>query len=137
MDLPYVVAPIVGYLSAGILKFIVNSLNYKELAFDRIGLGGMPSTHNTITSATFFTVCFVDGVDSPVASVALAISLVVAIDSMDLRQKIAGHALIIKHEFKDKNVQAAGMKTQLGHRPIEVLAAWVLGLCCGFVVSIF
>ena len=137
MDLPYVVAPIVGYFFAGSLKFMVNSVNHKELAFDKIGLGGMPSTHNTITSATFFTICFMDGFDSPVASVALAISMVVAIDSMDLRQKIAGHASIIMQEFMDKNVQAADMKTQLGHRPAEVFVAWVLGLFCGFVVSNF
>ena len=84
----YILAPIVGYFVAGGLKFFLNSLTYRKLAFTNIGMGGMPSTHNCICSSTFFTIGIGEGFSSPVTAVAFTVSIIVAIDSMDLRKKL-------------------------------------------------
>ena len=132
MDFPYVVAPIAGYLLAGVTKFIINSFKYKKLAFDEIGMGNMPSTHNTITSSIFFTLGFGEGFFSPICGVGLALMLVVSIDSLDLRKKIEGHAKIIFKEFSHKNSEAALLRLKLSHSIPEVLGGIALGAIIGY-----
>ena len=120
----FFIAPLLGYLSSGILKFLINSYKKDRLAFPEIGLGGFPSTHNTIVGTTYFVICFKTGFDSPVSSVALALCLIVLIDSLDLRKKIESHAQIISEtENKEKKV-----RTEIGHTPLEVIGGYLLGL---------
>ena len=45
--------PIVAYLAAGTLKFVINSIYDRSLSLSKIGMGGFPSTHNTITSVSY------------------------------------------------------------------------------------
>ena len=134
MSFSYFISPFVGYLAAGSLKFAVNSLKTKRMAIERIGLGGFPSTHNTITSTTFFTIAFSEGFLSSIASVALMVSIVVAIDSIDLRRKIQGHAIIINKELEKRNSKVKPLRESLGHSPGEVLFSWIFGGILGFVI---
>ena len=134
MESPYVLAPIVGYLGAGSAKFLLNSLKSRAWAFDEIGMGRMPSTHNTITSTTFFSIGFGEGFFSPACSVALALMVVVAIDSMDLRSKIETHAVILSEEFGADNAKASVLRLRLSHSVSEVIAGFFLGAVMGFVL---
>ena len=136
MEIPYILAPIAGYIVAGSLKFALNTWRSRQLAFSHIGLGGMPSTHNTITSSTFFTVVFVEGFYSSVSAVAFSVSIIVAIDSMDLRRKLETHALLISAELSKVSTKAKNMRLKLGHTPMEVIVAWVLGMGIGYTLSI-
>ena len=56
MEYSYLLTPLLGYLLAGGLKFAINSIKFRRWAFSNIGMGGMPSTHNTIASSTFFSI---------------------------------------------------------------------------------
>ena len=132
MDSFYFFAPIMGYLSAGSIKFLLNSLKSGVWAYKEIGMGSMPSTHNTITSATFFCIGFGEGFSSPMCSVALAVMIVVAIDSLDLRAKIETHAKILSDQFSQSNNQALSLRLKISHSISEVFGGFVLGAIIGY-----
>ena len=134
MSFSYFISPFVGYLAAGSLKFAVNSMKTKRMAIERIGLGGFPSTHNTITSTTFFSIAFSEGFLSPIAAVALMVCIIIAIDSIDLRRKIQDHAIILNEELGKRNNKVKQLRESLGHSPAEVLFSWIFGGVLGFVI---
>ena len=127
MEFLYFSAPIIGYLGAGTIKFFLNSIKLGSWAFKDIGMGSMPSTHNTITSTTFFILGFGEGFSSPICGVALALMIIVAIDSLDLRKKIEGHAKVLFKNFSDTNPEASKLRLKLSHTPSEVLGGIILG----------
>ena len=131
----YLFVPIFGYLIAGLIKFLINSYKIKRWAFYKIGLGGMPSTHNTITASTFFSLGFGEGFYAPSTALAFTLAIIVAIDSMDLRKKLEQHARIIVAELANKNKSSTKVRTKLGHSPSEVITAWVLGAIIGYSFS--
>lgn len=127
MEFNYILIPLIAYFTAGTVKFAINSLKSRKWAFSNIGMGGMPSTHNTITSSTFFAIGFGEGFGSPVAAVALMVSVIVGLDSLDLRRKIELHAIFISKELRKMNSDTPKIRTKIGHTPIEVLGGWLLG----------
>ena len=137
MNFVYLLAPVLGYLIAGSLKFFISSLKTKAWELSNIGMGGFPSTHNTITSSTFFTISFINGFNSPASGVALTICFIVAIDSIDLRRKLEQHASLISEELGKKNETAKNIRKKLGHDPIEVLTGWCLGAIIGYFLMVF
>lgn len=124
--LAYIVAPVAGYLVAGSLKFVVNSIKSGRPAFSAIGLGGFPSTHNTIVATIACLVGLREGVDQPAFGVALALAMIVAIDALDLRRKVGRQAEVIKALGPDLGA-ARALRTQVGHRWPEVIAGWITG----------
>ncbi len=127
----YLYAPIVGYLVAGTLKFLINSIKLKKLAFSEIGLGNFPSTHNCIVSTTFFTIGLTEGFTSPTATLAMALCLIVTIDSIDLRKKIENHAILLEElSNKDKFI-----RTKLGHDIYEVIAGYLIGIVLALILT--
>jgi len=93
-------------------------------------MGNFPSTHNTITSSTYFTIVFIDGFDSLIAMVGLTIMIIVAIDSLDLRKQIESHARILINNFDDK----VKIREKIGHKFHEVIGGMVLGLAIAYFV---
>ena len=134
MELSYLLTPLLGYLLAGGFKFAINSVKLRRWAFSNIGMGGMPSTHNTIASSTFFSIGFGEGFYSPITAVAFAVSFLVCIDSLDLRHKIEEHAKILSDELGNLNENAKNLRTRIGHSVREVLAGWLLGGVIGYSV---
>ena len=123
-------APVVAFLTAGILKFIFNSIRLRKLAFSEIGLGNFPSTHNCIVSTTFFSIALTQGFNSPMSALALSLCLIDSIDSLDLRNKIEGHAKLLKElSSTDKKI-----KTKIGHKIHEVLGGYLLGLILALIL---
>ena len=130
-SLVFFFAPLLGFLCAGIFKFLINSFKKKGLAFSEIGLGGFPSTHNTIVSTTYFTISLAKGFDSSESSIALALCLIVSIDSLDLRKKIESQA----HMISKLNNPQDKLRLKIGHTPGEVLGAYVLGFLLGLTLT--
>ena len=48
----FAVAPFIGWLVSGCLKFAINYIRFGKDAKSRIGNGGFPSTHTTIMTTT-------------------------------------------------------------------------------------
>ncbi len=132
-NLAYAAAPIVGYLSAGILKFMINSIRARRLAFGQIGLGGMPSTHTTIVTSAAALTAFRAGIATPVFSLAVAVMMIVIIDAMDLRRKVGQHASALRRLMPGGSKME--LRERMGHSPIEVLVGVVLGILIGAVLA--
>lgn len=132
----YAIAPFVGYFTAGGLKFAVNCVRSGRLAFDQIGLGGLPSTHTTIVTTVAALIGFRAGADTPAFSVALALLCIGVIDAMDLRQRIGTHARLIKQALPDQ-VEAGRLRESMGHSPVEIAAGLITGVVLGFAIAQF
>lgn len=130
MGLTYAVAPLAGWVSSGILKFVINSARTRRLAFDEIGYGGLPSTHTTIVSTPAFLIGLREGWDTPAFSVAAALVFIVILDATSLRRQIGHHASRINIILRDAQGHQP-LRERLGHRVLEVLA----GLMVGFAVA--
>lgn len=135
MEIPIllVLSPVIAYLVAGSTKFAINSLRTGSLAFGRIGLGGFPSTHNTITSTCCWVVGASVGFSSIPFLICLAYAIIVTIDSLDLRQKISSHAAALNQ----MNKSSPNLRESLGHTPFEVLGGICLGALLGFCLHTF
>ncbi|HZH28444.1 MAG TPA: divergent PAP2 family protein [Azospirillaceae bacterium] len=135
MDIAYPLAPVAGYLAAGSLKFAINTLKEGRLAFGRIGLGGIPSTHTTIVWTTCWLLGLKVGFGTPWFAVALTLAVIVMIDAMDLRRKVGLHAAALKTLYPaDPVVQA--LRERMGHSPVEVLAGVATGGVCALVLNL-
>ena len=128
-----VLAPVIAYLVAGSIKFAINSIKTRSLAFGRIGLGGFPSTHNTITSTCCWVVGASVGFSSIPFLICLTYAIIVAIDSLDLRQKISRHAATLNQ----MNKSSSKLRESLGHTPFEVLGGICLGTLLGSCLHIY
>ena len=124
--LSYLILPIISYLSAGTIKFLINSYQTRSLNFKSIGLGGIPSTHNTITSSMLFYILLTEGISSNFG-ILFAISSIIAIDSIDTRNKIGKQAMILKRIFPDNN-DVQTLRERTGHNFFEILAGYFIGL---------
>lgn len=129
MDYAYPLAPVVGYVVAGGLKFVVNSVLDRRPALGRIGLGGAVSTHTAIVATTAWLIALREGVDTPMFAVALTLAAIVIIDALDLRRHIGSMASVLKVLHPDRS-EVSALRHRLGHRPREVAAGIVVGFVC-------
>ncbi|MCH2240913.1 MAG: divergent PAP2 family protein [Aquabacterium sp.] len=129
LHLPYVLVPLLAYLCAGGLKFLINSLRAGRLATSQVGLGGFPSTHTSIISSGAFTVCLERGWDSAEAALAAAIVLIVVIDAMDLRRRVGRHAEAINALMRATPglTPHEPLRERMGHHVVEVLGGLLVG----------
>lgn len=129
----YFLAPFIGYIVAGSIKFIIHSLKARQLAFNTIGLGGMPSTHNTITATVASLIIFREGISSPIVSLAICLALIVAIDSLSLRKHIEKQAIFLHKKYATET-EIISIRKKISHNLGEVIAGWFLGFFCGFMM---
>lgn len=126
----------VAYLCAGSIKFAINTLRARKLAFDQMGLGGIPSTHTSIVSAPAWLIAFREGIDAPAMSVAIALLMIVAIDAMDLRRKVGKLNQLVK-SMNPQDPVADALRDRMGHTPIQVLAGLCVGALAAGIVGFF
>ncbi|MFQ3599358.1 MAG: divergent PAP2 family protein [Chloroherpetonaceae bacterium] len=119
----YIFTPFSAWAVAGGLKFLINSIKSKTLAFHQIGYGGMPSSHSAIVSSVVAMTAFREGIESSVFVLALTLAFVVMMDAMDLRRKIGRHAERLNHLAPD----LPKLRERIGHSPIEVFAGALTG----------
>ncbi len=120
----YILTPFSAWVIAGGVKFLINSIKSKQLAFHQIGYGGMPSSHSAIVCSVAAMTAFREGVESSVFVVALTLAFIVMMDAMDLRRKIGQHAErlnLLSPDFPK-------LRERVGHTPVEVLAGVLTGV---------
>lgn len=134
MDYSYALTPFLAWLITGVLKFIINSIKTKRLAFGLIGYGGLPSNHSTIVSSMAALIAFKEGVGHPAFGAALALAFIVTLDANSLRQQIGKHAAAI-------NKLAAGasnhhpLRERIGHTRLEIVAGITVGIAVAAAVN--
>jgi len=135
VSLAYVAAPVLGYVCAGAVKWLRHSLLTREFALRPRGSGGFPSTHAATASAPLFLIALRDGWSDPAAGVAVALLLIVVVDSLDLRRQVGEQATVI-----NRLEQAAGgevrLRERIGHTAIESAGGVALGFLVGAVLAL-
>lgn len=132
----YLIIPFFTWLVTGGLKFVINCIREKRLAFDLIGYGGMPSNHSAIVSSITALVALREGLNSPAFGVALAFTFIVLLDANSLRNQVGKHAQALNTLLKQSNVDAPVLRERIGHSKPEILAGLATGFACAVVLNI-
>ena len=134
MNLSYLITPFFTWFLTGCIKFAINSIKEKRLAFDLIGYGGMPSNHSAIVSSAVVIIVFQEGIESPVLVVALALAFIVILDANNLRQQIGKHAKAINSLSQSDNM--IKLRERMGHTRLEILSGIMLGFLSAVIVNL-
>ena len=132
MDYIYLITPFFAWLVAGSLKFLINSIRAKKLAFGFIGYGGMPSNHSAIVSSVVALIALKEGITHPAFGVAIALAFIVVLDANSLRRQIGKHAQAIN--ALQTHATAPVLRERMGHTKAEILAGIVSGTVTAFVL---
>lgn len=155
------VAAIIGWVSAQIIKTIIHVIETKKFDPERIlGAGGMPSSHSATVCALSVTASKVCGVNSPEFALAMILALVVMYDACGVRRAAGMHAREINRlrriveKLDDETVErldeeidleineeenkvTRDLKEFLGHTPFQVLCGALLGIIIGMIFTVF
>lgn len=131
----------ISWISAQIVKTIIDLLINKELHFERlVGSGGMPSCHSATVCALAVASALEYGLGSGIFAVAAIFAIVVMYDARGVRRETGTQAVIInqimdyfnsehpeKIEFNTEN-----LKELIGHTPLQVFIGALFGIAMGF-----
>jgi acid phosphatase family membrane protein YuiD len=128
MDLAYLLTPFAAWLIAGCLKFLINSIRAKKLAFGLIGYGGLPSNHSAIVSSMATLIAIKEGIGHPAFGVAITLAFIVMLDASSLRRQLGKQAIAINKLANNLNTDHLPLRERMGHTPIEILAGVLTGI---------
>ena len=132
-DFSYLLTPFLAWLVAGILKFLINSLRAKRLAFDLIGYGGLPSNHSAIVSSIAALIAFKDGINTPAFGVAVALAFIVILDASSLRKQVGKHAEFINQLSSFTKADSFNkLRERIGHTRLEIFLGILVGTLVGY-----
>ena len=135
MDLSYLLTPFVAWLIAGCLKFFINSIRAKKLAFGLIGYGGLPSNHSAIVSSMATLIALKEGIGHPAFGVAITLAFIVMLDASSLRRQVGKQAVAINKLAINLNTDHLHLRERMGHTPIEILAGVLTGILVASVMA--
>ena len=127
----YLLTPFAAWLVAGCLKFAINSIKAKKLAFALVGYGGMPSNHSAIVASTSSMIALQEGLDHPAFAVAITLAFIVILDATSLRKNIGKQAQQI-------NILTATqtLRERIGHSKLEVAGGIIVGIAVAYSIHI-
>jgi acid phosphatase family membrane protein YuiD len=134
MNFSYAVTPFIAWLLAGSIKFIINSIKARRLAFGQIGYGGLPSNHSAIVNSIAALIAIREGIDHPAFGVAVALAFVVLLDANSLRNQVGRQATAINKLVKAKDM-IEPLRERMGHSRIEILAGIFVGVAAAWLVD--
>lgn len=127
VDLSYLLTPLLAWLLAGSLKFLINSCRAGQPAFGQIGYGGMPSNHSAIVSSMAALIALKHGVDHPAFGVALTLAFIVILDASSLRRQVGKQAQAI-NRLNQERTDVTPLRERMGHTRWEILGGVVCGV---------
>jgi acid phosphatase family membrane protein YuiD len=136
-EFSYLVTPFVAWLITGILKFLINSLKARRLAFNLIGYGGLPSNHAAIVSSITTLIALKEGVSTPSFGIAIALSFIVILDASSLRRQVGKHAAVINKLNSFTKNSPLLLRERMGHTSIEILAGVITGSVVAYLIFCF
>lgn len=126
MSLGYAAVPLLAWLTAGSLKFALNSWRKRRLAFGGIGYGGCPSNHSAIVSSTATVVALREGIGHPAFGVAVTLAFIVMLDAGGLRRQVGLQARAI-NQMQLGSSKSVALRERMGHRRKEIVAGALVG----------
>ncbi len=134
VDYSYLLTPLLAWLVAGSLKFLINTIRTGQPAFVLIGYGGLPSTHSAIVSSTAALLAFREGIHHPAFGVAITVLLIVILDAGSLRRQIGHHASAL-NRLLDSDPKHPRLRERMGHSLVEIAAGILTGIAVAAVVD--
>ncbi|EUK19441.1 divergent PAP2 family protein [Commensalibacter papalotli (ex Servin-Garciduenas et al. 2014)] len=131
----YLITPFLAWLCTGSLKFLINSIKAKQLAFKLIGYGGMPSNHSAIVTSMASLIAFKQSINSPAFGVAVTLAFIVIMDANGLRRTVGKHAIAINQVNLNKT-EMPPLRERVGHSKGEILAGICVGICVGYIAHL-
>ncbi len=133
---PYLIAIVVAWLLAHIIKYIIARLHGRELDFTHqlFISGGMPSSHAATTISVWTVVLLKDGVNSGLFGLATLIALIICYDAVKVRRSSGEQGAAIQALIKEQKSSIVLPRAAKGHTPFEVLIGSLLGIVIGYVV---
>lgn len=132
---------VIGWLSAQVIKTIIDFAINKKLTLERlVGAGGMPSCHSSTVCALSTSCAIAHGIASTEFALAAIMAIIVMYDARGVRRETGNQAEVI-NEIIDflKNSSTESLKfTQenlkelIGHTPLQVFFGAILGIIIGF-----
>ena len=130
MDIAYLVTPLITWITVGPIKFLINSVKARKLAFNLVGNGGFPSNHSAVVSSMATLIALREGIGHPAFGVAVTLCFIVIIDANSLRQHVGKQAAAINRLAKDDSGHS-WLRERMGHTLIEIGG----GLCTGIAIA--
>jgi hypothetical protein len=134
VDFSYALTPFLAWLVAGVLKFAINSIKAKQLAFGLIGYGGLPSNHSAIVSSMVALIAMKEGIGHPAFGVAITLAFIVMLDASSLRRQVGKHASAINTLAATSHAHQP-LRERMGHTPVEIAAGVLVGVVVAAVVN--
>ncbi|SHE90591.1 divergent PAP2 family protein [Desulforamulus putei] len=133
-------APLTAFLTAQLLKGLLESLKNKKLHWERFfEAGGMPSSHSAMVTALATAAGLSYGWSSSLFTITAIFSVIVMYDAMGVRRAAGIHAKILNQILEEmgrqdgqQNVKA--LKELIGHTPSEVAVGALIGVMMAAVV---
>ena len=135
VDFSYALTPFLAWIVAGIIKLTINSIKAKQLAFDLIGYGGLPSNHSAIVSSMPTLIALKEGISHPAFGVAITLAFIVMLDASSLRRQVGKHAVAINSLAATLSGQQL-LRERIGHTHIEIVAGILVGMAVATVVTV-
>lgn len=132
-DWTYLITPFLSWFVAGGLKFFVNSVKSRQLAFGLIGYGGLPSNHSAIVGSMAALIALKEGCNTPAFGVALTVAFIVILDANGLRRQVGRQAAMINFLGKTQ-VSYQPLRERVGHTKVEIFAGLAVGIAVATVV---
>ena len=133
---PYLLAVIVGWISAQGAKYVFAVLRTKDIWQLRqlYVSGNMPSAHTATVIALVTVVGLKDGIESGLFGLGALFASVVMYDAIMVRRSSGEQGVAIQAIIKELKSKALLPRSAKGHTPLEVLVGAALGVLIGFVV---
>lgn len=129
-----------SWLTAGILKVLVELRVNKKLSFSRIiGAGGMPSSHTSTVVALAIALGYYSGLDSYNFAIGIFFAIVVIHDAVGVRLETGKQAKVLNtmmfesEAFKDLDFEQQ-LKEYVGHTPSQALVGAIVGIVVAYVM---
>lgn len=134
MDVSYALTPFLAWLFAGGMKFVINSIKTRQLAFGLIGYGGLPSNHSAIVSSMAALIALKEGIGHPAFGVAITLAFIVMLDANSLRRQVGKHAVAI-NKLASEDSDHQPLRERMGHTRLEIAASIVVGIAVAAAVN--
>lgn len=127
-----IIIPLFGVIISQIIKFIIESIKYKKILFNRLinGSGGLPSSHATLVSS-LTSLMYLNYGYSEYFVISLVFSLIILYDAIGVRYEVGKHARILN----ELNSSSKPLKELIGHTLFEVLCGIILGCLISFLLN--
>ena len=141
----YILTPLIAWGIAQGLKHVFVQYNRKRKVLDRAQSesslllriapsGGMPSAHSATVVALAAIVGMLNGIDSPIFTVALLFATVVMYDAMMVRYSVGEQGEAILSLLREQKSNVKKPKVAKGHLLSEVIVGAAIGLAVAGVV---